>query len=38
VAFDDAIYAFSDPFALVHQDRIEGSEQRSQTLGMVAAC
>jgi uncharacterized protein len=35
VAFDDAIYAFADPFALMHQDRIEGGEQRWQTLGMV---
>lgn len=35
VAFEDAIYAFADPFALMQQDRIDGGEQRWQTLGMV---
>jgi uncharacterized protein len=35
VAFEDAIHAFADPFALMHLDRIEGGEQRWQTLGMV---
>lgn len=35
VAFEDAIFAFTDPFALMHQDRIEGGKQRWQTLGMV---
>jgi uncharacterized protein len=35
VSFEIAMRAFSDPFALVEQDRIEGGEQRWQTLGMV---
>lgn len=35
VSFDDAIAAFTDPFAMMVQDRIEGLEQRWQTLGMV---
>jgi uncharacterized protein len=35
VAFEDAIYAFTDPFALMQQDRIEEGEQRWQTLGRV---
>jgi uncharacterized protein len=33
VSFDTAIRAFADPFALTEQDRIEGGEQRWQTLG-----
>ncbi len=36
VAFDDAAGVFSDPFAMMRQDRIEGGELRWQTLGMVA--
>ncbi len=35
VSFEIAIRAFADPFAWVEQDRIEGGEQRWQTLGMV---
>lgn len=35
VSFDLAKLVFYDPFALVEQDRIEGGEQRWQTLGMV---
>ncbi len=35
VSFDIAVRAFADPWALSHQDRIEGGEQRWQTLGMV---
>ncbi len=35
VSFDTAIRAFADPFALTEQDRIEGGEQRWQTLGLV---
>ncbi len=35
VSFELAIRAFSDPFALVEQDRIEGGEARWQTLGMI---
>ena len=35
VRFDDAMLAFSDPYALVEQDRIEGGELRWQTLGLV---
>ena len=33
VAFDDAIAVFTDPFAMMSQDRIEGGELRWQ--GMV---
>ena len=36
VSFDIAVLAFADPFALSGQDRIEDSEQRWQTLGIVA--
>ena len=32
VRFDDAMLVFSDPYALVEQDRIEGGELRWQTL------
>jgi uncharacterized DUF497 family protein len=35
VRFDDAMLVFSDPCALVEQDRIEGGELRWQTLGLV---
>lgn len=35
VCFEDAIVAFSDPFALMTHDRIEGLERRWQTLGLV---
>jgi uncharacterized DUF497 family protein len=35
VSFDTAIRAFADPFALIEQDRIEDSEHRWQTIGMV---
>jgi uncharacterized DUF497 family protein len=35
VSFELAIRVFADPFALVEQDRIEGGEQRWQTLGMI---
>jgi uncharacterized DUF497 family protein len=35
VSFDVAIRVFADPFALTLQDRIEGGEQRWQTIGMV---
>ena len=35
VSFEMAIRAFSDPFAVVEQDRIENGEHRWQTLGIV---
>jgi hypothetical protein len=35
VSFETASRIFADPFALTGQDRIEGGEQRWQTLGMV---
>ena len=38
VAFEDAIAAFTDPFALTQQDRVEGGERRWQTLGMAGGC
>ena len=34
VRFDDGMLAFSDPYALVEQDRTEGGELRWQTLGL----
>jgi uncharacterized protein len=37
VNFEDAMLVFSDPCALVEQDRIEGSELRRQTIGLVVA-
>ena len=35
VNFEDAMLVFSDPYASVEQDRIEGSEPRWQTIGLV---
>jgi uncharacterized DUF497 family protein len=35
VRFEDAMLVFSDPYALVEQDRLEGDESRWQTLGLV---
>jgi uncharacterized DUF497 family protein len=35
VGFETAMRVFADPFALSEQDRIEGGEQRWQTLGVV---
>lgn len=38
VSFELACLAFTDPFALSAQDRIEGGEYRWQTLGLVEGC
>lgn len=38
VSFEIATRVFLDPLALTHQDRIENSEHRWQTLGMVEGC
>lgn len=38
VSFEVAVRAFADPFALTGPERIEHSEQRWQTLGMVDGC
>ena len=35
VRFEDAVLVFSDPYALVEQDRLEGGELRWQTLGLA---
>src|SRR3546814_21104090 len=35
ISFETAASAFADPFALRVHDRIEGGEQRWQTLGLV---
>ena len=35
VSFEEAIAVFADPWALMTQDRIEGHEQRWQTIGLV---
>lgn len=37
VSFDVAVRVFADPFALTWFDRIEGGEQRWQTIGTVGA-
>jgi uncharacterized DUF497 family protein len=37
ISFEIAMHVFDDPDALVEQDRIEGSERRWQTLGLVDA-
>lgn len=38
VSFELASLAFTDPFALMAQDRFEGGEYRWQTLGLVEGC
>lgn len=35
ISFDLALRVFADPLAWSEQDRIEGGEQRWQTIGMV---
>jgi uncharacterized DUF497 family protein len=35
IRFEIALHVFEDPYALVEHDRIEGGEQRWQTLGLV---
>jgi len=35
VSFPTAARVFSDPYALVEQDRIENGEERWQTIGVV---
>jgi uncharacterized DUF497 family protein len=35
VSFETAVLVFSDPFAILVQDRIEEGEERWQTLGMA---
>ena len=35
VSFPTAARVFADPYALVEQDRIEGGEERWQTIGVV---
>ncbi|MDR0478920.1 MAG: BrnT family toxin [Burkholderiaceae bacterium] len=35
IRFDEAAEVFDDPFALIEQDRVEGGEQRWQTIGMT---
>ena len=35
VSFKTAAQAFTDPFALVEQDRIENGEYRWQTIGLI---
>ncbi len=38
VSFELAARIFADPFALIHQDRIENGEYRWQTIGLVDGC
>lgn len=38
VSFETAMRTFADPFALTNLDRIEGGEQRWQTIGAVEGC
>jgi uncharacterized DUF497 family protein len=35
VSFKTAVRVFTDPYALVEQDRIENGEERWQTIGVV---
>ena len=35
VSFQMAVRVFTDPYALVEQDRIENGEERWQTIGVV---
>ena len=35
IAFEEAAQVFRDPFRLTRQDRIEGGEERWQTIGVV---
>jgi hypothetical protein len=35
ISFETAVHVFSDPCAIVDQDRIENGEQRWQTIGIV---
>ncbi|MGH7050449.1 MAG: BrnT family toxin [Acetobacteraceae bacterium] len=35
VSFEAAVRVFADPFALTRVDRIEGGEQRWQTIGTI---
>ena len=35
IAFEEAVHVFRDPFRLTRQDRIEGGEERWQTIGVV---
>ena len=38
IRFEEAVWVFSDAFALSAQDRIENGEERWQTIGMVGGC
>jgi uncharacterized DUF497 family protein len=35
LSFETAVLAFSDPFQLTEQDRVENAEERWQTLGII---
>ena len=35
IAFEEAAQIFRDPFRLTRQDRVEGGEERWQTIGLV---
>lgn len=35
IAFEEAAYVFRDPLRLTRQDRVEGGEERWQTIGVV---
>ena len=35
IAFEQAVHVFRDPLRLTRQDRIEGGEERWQTIGVV---
>lgn len=38
IRFEEAARVFDDTFAVAIQDRIEGGEQRWQTIGMIGSC
>ena len=35
VSFETAVRAFTDPYALVEQDRVEDGEERWETIGII---
>jgi uncharacterized DUF497 family protein len=35
ISFEEAAHVFRDPFRLTRQDRVEGGEERWQTIGVV---
>ena len=38
IRFEEAALVFDDPLCVSEQDRVEGGEQRWQTIGMIGDC